>query len=157
MRNTGPGDEFRSQYSTRMQRCMKITLQLLRYRYREHETYRTRTMRHKIATFQRSNTRAHACSVLALFSFAIAVSRGTGALALQRGGVHVMRNLRARLPNQRQSKWQAIGRIDAAQQQAAKRQKCREGEGHAEHPALVDVGCKGEQAAQSQQPGEWYA
>ena len=68
-----------------------------------------------------------------------------------------MRNLRVRLPNPRQSKWQAIGRIDAAQQQAAKRRKGMEGEGHAEHSALVHVGCKGEQAAQPQQPGEWHA
>lgn len=98
-------------------------------------------------------TRAHACSALASSSRAVAASRGTGALALQRGGVHVMRNLRARLPNPRKSKRQAIGRIDAAQQQAAKRQKCMEGEDHAEYPALVDVGCKGEQAAQAQQPG----
>ena len=29
-----------------------------------------------------------------------------------------------------------------------------EGEGHAEHPALVDVGRKGEQAAHAQQPGQ---
>jgi hypothetical protein len=48
-------------------------------------------------------TRAHACSALASSSRAVAASRGTGALALQRGGVHVMRNLRARLPNPRQT------------------------------------------------------
>jgi hypothetical protein len=68
-----------------------------------------------------------------------------------------MRNLQARLPNPRQSKRRAIGRNDAAQQQAAKRRKGMEGEGHDEHSALVHVGCKGEQAAQPQQPGEWHA
>ena len=38
-----------------------------------------------------------------------------------------------------------------------KRRKGMQGEGHTEHPALVDVGCKGEQAAQSQQPGQSHA
>jgi hypothetical protein len=93
--------------------------------------------------------RAHTPAVVSPSS-AVAVSWGTGALALQRGGVHVVRNLRARLPNQRESKCQEIGRLTQHSIRQQKKRKGMEEEGHTEHSALVDVCCKGEQAAQSQ-------
>ena len=48
-------------------------------------------------------------------------------------------------------------RLPASTQHRNRQRKGRwgmEGEGHAEHPALVDVGRKGEQAAHAQQPGQ---